>query len=84
MGLEADHLVEMLEAVVLQVARSDGEVHDLEIAVAGQLEAIFDSIRDNSNKIKESNFEESEYNISDLDDHEIENAINEYNKDQQD
>lgn len=84
LGLEADHLVEMLEAVVLQVARSDGEVHDLEIAVAGQLEAIFDSIRDNSNKIKESNFEESEYNISDLDDHEIENAINEYKKDQQD
>ena len=50
------HLVEMLEAVVLQVARSDGDVHDLEIAVAGQLEAIFDSIRDDSTKITDSNF----------------------------
>lgn len=84
LGLDADHLVEMLEAVVLQVARSDGDVHDLEIAVAGQLESIFDSIRDDSTKITDSNFEESPYNITDLDDVEIENAVNEHNKNQED
>ena len=70
----------MLEAVVLQVARSDGEVHDLEISVAGQLENIFDSIRDDSTKMSESNFEDSAYDITDLDDAEIENAVNEHNE----
>jgi hypothetical protein len=34
----------------------DGDVHNLESAVAGQLEEIFDSIRDNSTKTTDSNF----------------------------
>ena len=79
LGLDVDHLVEMLEVVVLQVARSDGDVHDLEIAVASELETIFDSIRADSSTISESNFEESPYDITDLGDKNIKDSINEQN-----
>ena len=79
LGLDADHLVEMLEQVVLQVARSDGDVHDLEIAIAGELEVIFDSIRNDSSNIDKSDFNESPYEITDLDLKDVEDAISEYN-----
>jgi len=80
LGLDTDHLVEMLEQVVLQVARSDGDVHDLEIVVAGELEVIFDSIRDDASNIQKSNFKDSPYDITDLESQEIKNSINEHNK----
>src|SRR6056300_244368 len=78
LGLDADHLVEMLEQVVLQVARSDGDVHDLEIAIASELEAIFDSIRDDSSNIDKSDFDESPYEITDLGLKAVEDAIKEH------
>jgi hypothetical protein len=80
LGLDTDHLVEMLEQVVLQVARSDGDVHDLEIVIAGELEVIFDSIRDDASNIQKSNFKDSPYDITDLESQEIKNSINEHNK----
>ena len=80
LGLDAEHLVEMLERVVLQVARSDGDVHDLEIAVAGELEAIFDSIRDDSTTLNETNFDNSPYDISDIETKELKDSISEYNE----
>ena len=64
----------------LQVARSDGDVHDLEIAVAGELEAIFDSIRDNSTTLNETNFDNSPYDISDIETKELIDSIEEYNE----
>ena len=79
LGLDADHLVEMLEVVVLQVARSDGDVHDLEIAIAKDLEAVFDSIRDDASKITETDFKESPYNINDLGADKVKDSINERN-----
>tara|TARA_B110000444_G_C18571230_1_gene469466 strand:+ start:192 stop:728 length:537 start_codon:yes stop_codon:yes gene_type:complete len=78
LGLDTDHLVEMLEQVVLQVARSDGDVHDLEIMVAGELEVIFDSIRDDASNIQKSNFKDSPYDITDLESKEIKDSINEH------
>ncbi len=80
LGLDAEHLVEMLERVVLQVARSDGDVHDLEIATAGELEVIFDSIRDDSSVLNETNFDNSPYDISDIESKEIIDSIDEYNQ----
>ena len=80
LGLDAEHLVEMLERVVLQVARSDGDVHDLEIAIAGELEVIFDSIRDDSSVLNETNFDNSPYDISDIESKEIIDSIDEYNQ----
>ena len=80
LGLDAEHLVEMLERVVLQVARSDGDVHDLEIATAGELEVIFDSIRDDSSVLNETNFDNSPYDISDIESKEIIDSIEEYNQ----
>ncbi len=80
LGLDAEHLVEMLERVVLQVARSDGDVHDLEIAVAGELEVIFDSIRDDSTTLLETNFDNSPYDISDIETKELKDSISEYNE----
>ena len=80
LGLDAEHLVEMLERVVLQVARSDGDVHDLEIATAGELEGIFDSIRDDSSVLNETNFDNSPYDISDIESKEIIDSIDEYNQ----
>ena len=80
LGLDAEHLVEMLERVVLQVARSDGDVHDLEIATAGELEVIFDSIRDDSSILNETNFDNSPYDISDIESKEIIDSIDEYNQ----
>lgn len=82
LGLDTDHLVEMLEQVVLQVARSDGDVHDLEIMVAGELEVIFDSIRDDASNIQKSNFKDSPYDITDLESKEIKDSINEHNTEQ--
>ena len=79
LGLDADHLVEMLEVVVLQVARSDGDVHDLEIAIASDLEAVFDSIRDDASKITETDFKKSPYNINDLGADKVKDSINERN-----
>ena len=80
LGLDAEHLVEMLERVVLQVARSDGDVHDLEIVTAGELEVIFDSIRDDSSVLNETNFDNSPYDISDIESKEIIDSIDEYNQ----
>ena len=84
LGLDADHLVEMLEQVVLQVARSDGDVHDLEIAIASELEAIFDSIRDDSSNIDKSDFDESPYEITDLGLKAVEDAIKEHDSENTD
>ena len=80
LGLDAEHLVEMLERVVLQVARSDGDVHDLEIATAGELEVVFDSIRDDSSVLNETNFDNSPYDISDIESKDIIDSIDEYNQ----
>tara|TARA_A100001015_G_scaffold281404_1_gene344635 strand:- start:109 stop:645 length:537 start_codon:yes stop_codon:yes gene_type:complete len=80
LGLDAEHLVEMLERVVLQVARSDGDVHDLEIATAGELEVIFNSIKDNSSVLNKTNFDNSPYDISDIESKEITDSIKEYNE----
>ena len=66
--------------MVLQVARSDGDVHDLEIATAGELEVIFDSIRDDSSVLNETNFDNSPYDISDIESKEIIDSIDEYNQ----
>ena len=82
LGTDSDHLAEMLERVALQVARSDGSVHDLEISVAAQLEEIFENLKHDSEIVKETNFENSPYEISDIDDSDIEQAINEYNSDE--
>ena len=79
LGLDTDHLVEMLEQVVLQVARSDGDVHDLEIMIAGELEVIFDSIRDDTSNIQKSNFKDSPYDIRDLESVELKDSIKEHN-----
>ena len=79
LGLDTDHLVEMLEQVVLQVARSDGDVHDLEIMIAGELEVIFDSIRDDTSNIQKSNFKDSPYDITDLESVELKDSIKEHN-----
>ena len=84
LGLDANHLVEMLEQVDLQVARSDGDVHDLEIATAGELEAIFDSIRDDSSNIDKSDFDESPYEITDLGLKAVEDAIKEHDRENTD
>jgi len=84
LGLDAVQLVEMLERVVLQVARADGDVHDLEISVAVEIETILDSIRDDSNKIKEANLDESPYTITDVESQEIDDAIEEYTESSED
>ena len=84
LGLDAEHLVEMLERVVLQVARSDGTVHDLEISVAGEIEVIFDAIKHDTNTVKSSNLDESPYKITDVETKDIDDAIQEYTEDSED
>ena len=84
LGTDSDHLAEMLERVALQVARSDGDVHDLEISIAGQLEDIFETLKHDSQIVKETNFDNASYEIYDIDDKDIEDAVNEHNEQQED
>ena len=44
LGKDASILVLMLEKVVMQVAKADGYIHDLEIAGAGDLEIVLEDI----------------------------------------
>lgn len=79
LGTDSYLLAEMLERVALQIARSDGEVHDLEISVAAELEYIFETMKHDSQIVKETSFDNSEYEIFDIEDQDIEEAINEHN-----
>lgn len=80
LGTDSDLLSEMLERVALQVARSDGDVHDLEISIAGQLEDIFETLKHDSQIVKETNFDNSSYEIFDIEDKDIEDAIREHDE----
>ena len=75
--LEVEEILSALKE--LPVARSDGEVHDLEIMIAGELEVIFDSIRDDTSNIQKSNFKDSPYDITDLESVELKDSIKEHN-----
>lgn len=66
LGTDSPHLSEMLERVALQVARADGVVHDLEIAAAHDLEAIFDDLNSSKELIEDITFDEVPYELRDV------------------
>ena len=70
-GTEVSELAKMLETVALQVANSDGDIHELEIAAAQELENIFIDLYTASELIGKID------NIEELTFHEIIDAVEE-------